>query len=401
MLRHRVIREVMLVITNLAAAVVPADRRLVVCGAQNGRWYGDNSRQMFEWLSEHRPGMRVIWVTRSRNVHRSLSALGMPVVLAQTPLGWWCVVRARIGLYTNSLRDLALAPWLIPNRLQLVALRHGRSVKRVRFARIGHRLDAAEIAERQREGALVRYVISTSEFVSDIQEICLKVGRSRHVVTGYPRNDQIVSPGDAQQQAWCSFLNGDAPRRVLLYAPSWRHGREATRFLPFDDLDFDTLARWLEGAGTMLLLRPHMNDLHRFPEQREFLERLVALSPSIRLAAHDAFPDVNTVLPFVDVLISDYSALYHDFLLLDRPLIFVPYDFESFSQRNGFLYDYFEALPGPSVQSQEAFIEACEIATSGADGFEVPRRALRDRIHTHRDDQSCRRVADLVDALIH
>ena len=84
---------------------------------------------------------------------------------------------------------------------------------------------------------------------------------------------------------------------------------------------------------------PHVQDL-RYPALRAMLEALAAHPDCVRLATHEQLPDVNSFLPFVDVLITDYSALYHDFLLLDRPILFVPYDYEEFEQQNGFLYDY-------------------------------------------------------------
>jgi CDP-glycerol glycerophosphotransferase (TagB/SpsB family) len=309
------------------------------------------------------------------------------------------VLRASAGAFTNSLSDLAAYPETVPESIQLIALRHGRSVKRVRFSRTGHKIDAAEEASRHREADRVRYAISTSEFVSDIQEECLQIGREKHVVTGYPRNDFLLDVQEAQRAAWARYLHDESQPRVVLYAPTWRHGRGTTRFFPFDDFDEGGLVRALEASGAYLLLRPHVRELESDPLLRESLADL-ARHDRVRLATHDQFADVNSFLPFVDVLVTDYSALYHDFLLLDRPLVFVPYDFEEFQRENGFLYDYVENLPGPAVHTFAQFVDELTSALAGRDEYSHRRASLTDRIHTYRDGGSRARVAELLDTLI-
>lgn len=381
------------------AARLPKDRRLVLFGAMNGRWYGDNSRHLYEWALANRPELRPVWVSGSAEVHRSLRAQGRPSVRA----GSWRAVlllwRAGAGVFCNSLSDLTAYPQLLPDSLPLLALRHGRSVKRVRFARQGHVLSVAEAAERRREGRLIRQVVSTSEFVSDLQEECLQIGRDKHVVTGYPRNDCLLDVSAEQQRDWLDFLGDARPARVVLYAPSWRHGREPTRFFPFPDFDVDGLVQTLRDTGTLLLLRPHAQDL-RYAEVRRTCESLAAHADVVRLATHELLPDVNRFLPFVDVLVSDYSALYHDFLLLDRPMVFVPYDYAEFEQQNGFLYDYPGSLPGPAVGNQAGLCRYLNAYARGEDTHRAERRALRDRIHTYQDGHSCDRVGDVLDRML-
>src|SRR5512144_2811586 len=61
---------------------LPKDDRLVLFGAMNGAWYGDNSRHLYEWLLAHRLDVRAVWMTRDEGVHRRLRAEGKPVALS-------------------------------------------------------------------------------------------------------------------------------------------------------------------------------------------------------------------------------------------------------------------------------------------------------------------------------
>lgn len=381
---------------TLLGRCVRRDHALVLCGAINGRWYGDNSKYVYEWILARHPDLTPVWMTNNHRVFLALKAEGKPVAKIRSLHGVCLLLRASTGIFTNSLHDIALSPFLIPDQLRLIALRHGRSVKRVRFARKNHKITPQEEKERQRESLLVSYAISTSDFVSEIQEECLKIGRNKHVVTGYPRNDLLHIPEPSEVSAWHTFMGAMLNKKTILYAPSWRHGRNHTRFFPFGDFSAQQLVSFLEQHNCVLLLRPHANDLIKFPELVRFLSSLEQSSPLIKMASHHIFPDANSLLPFADVLISDYSAIYHDYLLLNRPMLFIPYDLAEFEHLNGFLYDYLSSLPGPAINSQAELVTALTQILSGNDAFEQQRLALRDRIHTYQDMHARERVTQLI-----
>ena len=226
------IRRGVIAVAKAAGKFVPKQRNLVVFGGMKGTLYGDNSRYLFEWMVENRPDVSCVWVTHSKKIRDELRRRGLPVHTTRSLKGILAVLRASAGAFTNSLSDLAAYPETVPESIHLIALRHGRSVKRVRFARSGHKIDAAEEADRRREADRVRYAISTSEFVSDIQEECLQIGREKHVVTGYPRNDFLLDVRESQRKAWGEYLDDASQHKVVLYAPTWRHGRAVTRFFP-------------------------------------------------------------------------------------------------------------------------------------------------------------------------
>ena len=361
--------------------------KVVFFGAMNGRWYGDNAKHIFEYLERtENTDFRHYWVTRNSKICRELRKKGHPVLYQFSLRYLFALSRCELGVYTDSLRDILVNPMLQNIRLKTINLRHGRSVKRVRFARKNHQLSGSETKERRRETDLTAFATSTSDFISDIQEECLQLGRDRHIVTGYPRNDDLVRNG--------AIPRPDGPVRIL-YAPSWRHGRVPTRFFPFEGMDLAGFDAKLAQQGMEIHLRPHVGEINTasFPD-------LTGLK-NIRLFDHTIQPDINSSLHEFDVLISDYSALVHDFLLLDRPVILVPYDYDNFNFESGFLYDYYENAPGIVVQSEIDFTKAILEREAFLDEYVVARRKLRDRIHQHQDDNSCRRVCQLIKDTIH
>lgn len=374
---------------------VPKRKRLVVFGGMNGISYGDNGKYLFEWMIVNRPELDYVWLTQSRIVCIDLEKRGLPVKMSRSVSGLFTILRASTGVFSNSLSDLTAFPALVPDSINLIALRHGQAVKASRFAMIRHGLSEDEERIRRRESGLIKYAISTSDLISDMQEQVLNIGREKHITTGYPRNDSLLNISQYNRDQWEKFLEGNKPDKVILYAPTWRNGRVAPKFFPFKDFMKKELSELLSSANALLLLRPHLADLHVYPELHGFLSEL-ATDHNVRLATHTEFPDTNTLLPFVDLVISDYSSIYHDFLLLDRPMVFIPYDSDDMEDQQGFLYDYFANLPGPAVQSFEEFVFEIKIALQGDDLYRENRDALRNKIHKYCDTESSRRVGDLV-----
>lgn len=385
---------------RLFGPIIPKDSGLVIFGSMNGGAYGDNSAHLIEWMLDHVPEVRTVWITRSRSVRDDLEKKGLPVLIAGSFRGTLALLRAKIGVFTNSLSDLAAYPEMVPASIKLIALRHGQPIKRLRFARNKHKMDRKEDKARTREGSLISYAASTSEFISDIQEKCLLIGRHKHIVTGYPRNDNLIDIPEKYHEKWSGFLHGYKPSKVVLYALTWRYGRAEPIFFPFEDFNHIELTKILKKHNTILLLRPHIRDLDIYPELRSRLEAFTG-DGSVRLATHHEIMDVNTMLPFIDVMISDYSSIYHDFLLLDRPLMFTPYDYREFEQQQGFLYDYFKTLPGPAVYNFRDFVDELDSALSGKDKHTRKRAALIKKVHRFQDAKARKRVSELVVRALH
>jgi CDP-glycerol glycerophosphotransferase (TagB/SpsB family) len=395
-LANRLLRAVCSILVAVAV-LIPKRKTLVLFGDRLGDHYADNSRHLFEWMLAHRKDIDAVWVSRKRTVLDSLKRSGRAAVDSRSLRGRWLLSRASVGIVTCRLADIALDEASIPGSLKVVFLTHGKSVKGTCLASRDPAASANWRRRLPRFSEVTRFAIATSPFTAELTEASYGV---RAVVTGYPRNDILLSGSEASTALWKEFVGGQAYDKVVLYGPSWRHGRTPARFFPFGDFDRASLFDFLKSRRLLLLLRPHVEDLFQFPTLRAFINDLTAEDGSVRSASHDVFPDVSMLLHFVDVLISDYSSLYHDFLLLDRPLMFVPYDYDEFEQRDGFMYDYFEHLPGPAVTTFRDFCRHLDLLCLGDDPFRAKRQALRDMVHTYRDSGSRERVAALLDRVL-
>ena len=77
----------------------------------------------------------------------------------------------------------------------------------------------------------------------------------------------------------------------------------------------------------------------------------------------DKDADHYTFLEEADVLVTDYSSIYFDFLLTDKPVVFFDYDLEEYlSDTREMYFDYEAFTPGMKAKNQEELEEALKEA---------------------------------------
>lgn len=85
----------------------------------------------------------------------------------------------------------------------------------------------------------------------------------------------------------------------------------------------------------------------------------------------------------MDGLISDYSSIAVDYMLLDRPLGYVLTDLESYRNTRGFVFENPEAyMPGEKIYNLEDLKDYFSYIAVGEDPFKEERRRLLPAMHT-------------------
>lgn len=98
-------------------------------------------------------------------------------------------------------------------------------------------------------------------------------------------------------------------------------------------------------SNTVLAVRPHPYDLKYPPKKFESLTSIVWLG-------HDEFTESNLILQHSDVLIVDFSSIWIDYLLLNRPIVGFAKDFKHYQNvERGFAYDFDNTFPSVFVNN--------------------------------------------------
>lgn len=233
-------------------------------------------------------------------------------------------------------------------------------------------------------------ICASSHYEQMLLAACFDMHMDDVWVTGTPRNDYLQSPDDELMKEHPYLIE-----KIILYAPTWREYGDRSSFFPFDDKNLEELNVFLEKQGSYLLLRGHREEMERIASNYGQSKSYTRILP----AHQELFPDAQRLLAHTDILITDYSSIYLDYLLLDKPMIFIPYDLAQYQSYRGFLFNYDAHTPGAKVFNQEDFIKAIGDAFSGETTYDEHRRKMLDLFHAHKDDKASARIVEQIKQL--
>lgn len=370
--------------------VWPKDEALWVFGAKEGEAFVDNSKYLYLHAVEERTNVRAVWLSRNETVVETLQSQGYEAYHTHSIRGIYANLRASVAFVSHSTRDVNM--WC-SGGTTVVGLWHGIMLKQVEW-------DAHRQLDNPMLGLIERgkyrlfkqfdWLTVTSEAMVEPFASGRGMDPSRVVVTGYPRNDRLTgvfpdgtisSDVETGTDIYETTTKRHEESNVLLYAPTFH---EETGQHVSEQLDLSALDALLAEIDAYLILKPHPRDQIDVDEE---LSRITSMSPTL---------DVYPLLPSVDVLITDYSSLYFDYLLLDRPVVFYPYDREQYSSTRGFNLDYDDVTPGPVVREFDELLSSIETVLE-TDEFAAEREAVRKEFLQPPTTNRCEAVCDRFD----
>ena len=206
---------------------------------------------------------------------------------------------------------------------------------------------------------------------------------------GHPRNDFLVRNSGKRsfRDEVARLLGFDPGKRIILYAPTHRE------FKDINDKVYERIFKeivllngYLDEYDSVLLFRPHYY-VEGMSSSFKDLE-------NVRYVGVDILRDPRRILLASDVLITDYSSIYVDYLLLERPVVFYPFDLEDYDALRGLAISFDNPLhtPGPKIGKLVEVLDVLDELDRHSDEI----RASKEFFHKHTDDKSLERVIELV-----
>lgn len=209
------------------------------------------------------------------------------------------------------------------------------------------------------------YILTTSKNLTPIMKESFNVEDEIIKVWGQPRNDCLFNNVNKDRLSDL-FINLPEYEKLILYAPTYRDNKE-TRMFPFEDYNKNELERFLEESKTIIFIRTHLSESASVNKY---------LGKRVLLLNENIIEDIMEILNVFDVLITDYSSIYIDFLLLNKPLLFLPYDKDEYLSKRGFNFEYDEVTPGYKPIDMKDFLMSIKTIFNGVDEFENDRQRI-------------------------
>lgn len=221
------------------------------------------------------------------------------------------------------------------------------------------------------------------------------VFRGAIIEEGYPRTDKMAESGAGNRARAILRDRGIDTRgkRVICYAPTWRGG---SFYAPQSDAarlksTLIALRAALDEKGWVVLLKAHQVVVDQLVDDPDLAGFLVP---------NDV--PANDILAITDVLVSDYSSIFVDFLATGRPVLFHLPDAEKYSTDRG-IYLTPDELPGPVSETVDELIDQVlqlsggegEVASAFPEAHERYTR-LAERLTPRDDGGASTRILDIV-----
>ncbi len=364
------------------------DPHLWVFGAWYGSLYSDNSRAMYEYVCAYHPEITAVWITSSRSVYDRLKGEGRRVEYASSRAGRAACRRASAAFASTAASDVNER---CLNGCRLVMLWHGSPIKLIgndarRFMVRDTLWKRVKTAARRifMPWEFIRYdmVCNISEFFNPIFRSAFAVDDGAIAITGLPRNDALFEGGDALvrkiEERWKGCVK-------IVYMPTFRDTASGRRrpFNPFAGFGFDA-ARLSE-----ILVRRNMVFIYKghYYDQRNGSSRIEGVSDRFLNLSDGDYDNLYSFLGGIDILITDYSSLFFDFIITGRRVILAPFDYDEYIAHARPLYFDYSLLEGPRAHNWD---ELCALLDNG--GAAPAPTACVKRFNAHSDERSRERV---------
>ncbi|MBA65647.1 MAG: hypothetical protein CMG55_07605 [Candidatus Marinimicrobia bacterium] len=354
---------------------IPKNNNIWIFGSWEGLRYSDNSKFLFEYTENNLKSIRCIWLTKSKDVLLRLKKEGFEVYYSYSFKGYiYSAIAGRI-IVSSNLHDVNR---FVVNKSIKINLWHATNLKK-----IGFDADKTFSYKNQIPQFSINYlkylifpflkidydfVIASSDESAKKMMSAFQLKRKNIIISGLPRTDILKTKNEN------SFT-------TIAYFPTFRDNSNFNYFKDFNEKLFDN---YFKKKNINFFYKTHFADNNNWDFETKQIKRIKK-------------DDIYEFLTFVDILITDYSSVYFDFCLLNRPIIFSPFDQESYlSNDRELYYNYNDVTPGPKCHNWQEVISEIDLILNGKDKYANKRQVLNQRFNRYQDFKNSKRLASQI-----
>jgi CDP-glycerol glycerophosphotransferase (TagB/SpsB family) len=263
----------------------------------------------------------------------------------------------------------------------IINLWHGVAIKKIENSM--QFIPAAKQKLLNNHARLYDMVIASSEADKETNIKAFGVTENKVKVTGLPRYEILkehYTLGKVLKNEELKIENIKKGRKLVLYASTFREDAVS----PLQQLSCDEwiqLEKFAEKHNLLIGIRPHPYDLKELPDA-------IKGSEHFYLFSNECISEPNILLKHVDILIVDFTSIWVDYLLLNKPIIGFAKDYENYlTKERGFVYDFNKIFPDRFTDNIYDLLTEMEIKLSA--GSTVKYEETKKVLHKYDVDDNC------------
>ena len=143
-------------------------------------------------------------------------------------------------------------------------------------------------------------------------------------------------------------------KKIIMFAPTYRGVSLPLSYYDYKQLDVDKIYKDLH-KDYVFIIKLHPG-LVGSKERDEFNEKVAKYPDFYKDFTH--YRDINDLLLTTDVLITDYSSVIFDYLLVDKPIVYFAYDLHEYEDGRGLYYKFDKYVYGEVAKNSNELISA-------------------------------------------
>lgn len=382
--------------------LVPKNKKYWVFGSRLGNYYNDNSRYLFEYVINNHKEIKACWVTQNRKVYTELKTKGYPVALFFSLSGLYHSIRSLIGIVSVVTEDVNSIAMM---RAKIIQLWHAIQIKGWEDGRYNEPSENPRLSERIRLYLnRFNYVFVSSENQRNILSWLLNVQRSRIKITGFPKTDVLFKTKRTAKRSSTNIsdftgLKIPMDKRIVFYLPTFRdkYFNKVYDLFHRYDFNFESFEKLLRRHDAVLIIMPH----YHLKVDKKLLNKADKSDTIFMYNSSAQNFDPNSIHQFIDILLTDFSSIYINFLIQDRPIIFTPFDYDFYTKEDSHLaFDYSDVTPGPKAYNWNEVRRHLDDFLSGKDMYKSDRKRIRNMFFKFQDGKSSERAVAEIKRII-
>lgn len=324
---YRIIRDFVMLCIKAIVALVPKDNRLLLFTAWFGERYSDNTMFLYEHLIKNSK-YKVMWITKNKKVYEKLKKECKPVIMKNSLSGIWMQIRAKVLFSTIQLNDYNT---FLLARCIFIDLDHG-----IIFKQVGYDIDKNNTYIEHHHilaKKFIDYYMTTPSYLTHLMmKHSYHIDEKHLIMCGKARLDYLFDKNKWSKSTIIYKIHREY--RTIIYMPT--HRSSGTIPIKINEiLDLQFIEKLCEQYNCLFVIKKHFY-------HKDETEDLSQYNYIVDLTGEEI--DAQDMLVNADILISDYSSTYIDYLLLDRPLLLYTYDLEKYLDTERGLFVPFDKL---------------------------------------------------------
>lgn len=370
-----------------------------------GEWFGkrngDNSLFLANYVSDNFPEITVYWVSRT-NV--KVDKLNKRIRIIEYDSIESLEVFKNVGVVfmNQGYVDFSSTGFNYFRGAITVNLWHG-----VAWKKIGYDASRKRGIVHQINMRLVDYFdgstryLSTSEKYSDVLKTAFHAREQQIIKAGYPRNSLFYSKEwiDSNRRKMIRRIQVHTNARVtdstriIVYMPTFRDMRKEGYSIEClqDSWEF---TKWLEDEDIVIVQKAHFVNQSGTKESSSVSDSLKRVININDIESYEA-------LGCADILITDYSSCFFDYLILDRPIIHYIFDYETYRDDDrGVYYDKEHVVCGETPQDLTSLIIAIKKYIKDPSIDNKLRKIRKNEFMEYEGPDSCKTITNFIFGLL-